>query len=284
MKHSGEIFSDYNIRCYPYTRRITKEDGVRHSHTFWEISYLIYGRCINQFDGKAISMEFTDVAIMRPNDTHQYKFETNQYDYRDLYVSDTLMRSVCDLISPSLYFMLINKKEPISFKLDTVHMSSIEKSATHFDGLTKRDFETDSFYQRLIYRILSLYIDENQNSPGHSLLPRNFADVLRDIEQDPTNVNYDEIIDRIGYSRSHANRMFIKYTGMPLREFLIEAKLIYATVLLTNKEYKIVDIAYMLGYSSQSSFIKAFKKRHKCLPSEYRKSRREKNSFSIDLL
>ena len=272
-----EIFSDYNIKCYPYTRRITREDGVRHSHTFWEITYLISGKCLNQFDDKVVSMEFTDVGIMRPSDTHQYKFETKRYDYRDLYVSDAFMRSVCSLISPSLYPMLVSKEEPISFKLDAVHISSIERSASHFDGVLKRDFETDSSYQRLIYRILSLYVDEDRNLSSGSLIPRNFADVLRDIEQDPTSLDNEEIINRIGYSRSHVNRLFVKYTGMPLREFLIRAKLIYATVLLSNKNYKIVDIAYMLGYSSQSSFIKAFKNHYKCLPSEYRKEKSEKN-------
>ena len=279
MNDTRTVFSDYHIRYCPYTRRITVYNSVFHSHTFWEISYVLSGMFYNQCNGKEFPMVFTDVVILRPKDTHKYRFETSEFDYRDLYVPDELMKLVCDLISPSLYSALINAEYPITFKLDAVHISSIEKSASYFENFRTRNAEADDAYKRLVYRILSLYMDIEQNRFTNCSVPDNIANLLRSIERNPIEFNPDSVIKKMGYSRSHVNRLFLKYAGMPLRDFILQAKLVYASDLILNNDYKLVDIAYLLGFGSQSSFIKAFKKFHGCLPSEYRNNKSKEKLF-----
>ena len=67
------------------------------------------------------------------------------------------------------------------------------------------------------------------------------------------------LTDATGYSRSQLARLFKKYTGLTLFEYLDNLKLNYALTLLQTGEESVLDIAMTLGYDSVSHFIKRFK-------------------------
>lgn len=82
-----------------------------------------------------------------------------------------------------------------------------------------------------------------------------------------TDLNAEELAQMQHISIHHLHRIFKEETGKNLFETIKSIRLQKAaSLLLTNKYATISEIALMCGYSSQTSFIKAFKERFHTTP------------------
>lgn len=86
-----------------------------------------------------------------------------------------------------------------------------------------------------------------------------------------TDLNVAELAQMNELSSHHLHRIFKEETGKNLFETIKSIRLQKAaSLLLTNKYATISQIARMCGYSSQTSFIKAFKERFNTTPKVWR--------------
>lgn len=74
----------------------------------------------------------------------------------------------------------------------------------------------------------------------------------------------------VGMSETLLKKEFKEMYGVTMFNYHTNQKMNYAIKLFENEEISIKDVAYSLGYSSQSKFSSSFKKVHGRLPSEYR--------------
>ena len=81
------------------------------------------------------------------------------------------------------------------------------------------------------------------------------------------------ISHHIGMSKSHFAHLFRSYTGMTFVDFLTAERIKRAETFFLDPKMHIVDIAYESGFSSISSFNRAFRKVKGCSPTEFRKTR-----------
>lgn len=82
-----------------------------------------------------------------------------------------------------------------------------------------------------------------------------------------TELNVAELAERERISVHHLHRIFKEETGKNLYETIKSIRLQKAaSLLLTNRYATVSEIARMCGYSSQTSFIKAFKERFHTTP------------------
>lgn len=77
---------------------------------------------------------------------------------------------------------------------------------------------------------------------------------------------------QFGLSETSLRTQFVGYTGHTLRDFTYEVRMKKAMELLTEGQMPIRDIAYQLGYESQSSFGRAFHKKYGRSPRSFRAS------------
>ena len=89
------------------------------------------------------------------------------------------------------------------------------------------------------------------------------------------NVTIEDLAKQAGFSQYHFIRIFKNETGMTPYEYIINIRLNTAKYLLRNSQLSIKDICFNTGFSSESVFCNAFKKRLGITPTEYRKQ--EKN-------
>lgn len=82
----------------------------------------------------------------------------------------------------------------------------------------------------------------------------------------------DDISHHIGVSKYHFSHLFKKYTNMTFIDFLTTERIKRAEFLILNPKAHIVDIAFDSGFSSVSSFNRAFKKIKGISPSEFRET------------
>ena len=90
------------------------------------------------------------------------------------------------------------------------------------------------------------------------------------------NLNVEMLTREIGISRTHLHRRMKEMTGTAPSDFIRNLRLQQATVLLENKDLSITQIAYAVGFTSQTHFSSAFKKVYGLSPMEYAQSNRNR--------
>lgn len=83
-------------------------------------------------------------------------------------------------------------------------------------------------------------------------------------------VSVKNIADVIGLNPSYLSKLFIKETGISVKDFITRAKISTAENMLRYSDFSYLDISLALGFSSQSAFISVFKKINGMTPKKYR--------------
>ena len=76
--------------------------------------------------------------------------------------------------------------------------------------------------------------------------------------------------NKYGYSSTYLGKIFHKITGVSFSNYLLNARINKAKLLLKTTDYTISEIADELGYYDTSHFINQFKKIVGCSPNAYR--------------
>ena len=79
----------------------------------------------------------------------------------------------------------------------------------------------------------------------------------------------EELAKVVGLNIKQLKIGFKEMYGMPVYTFLLNYKLDYAKQLLEEEELSVNEIATLIGYSSSSHFIAAFKKKYGLSPKKY---------------
>jgi len=72
---------------------------------------------------------------------------------------------------------------------------------------------------------------------------------------------------------SYLSKIFSEEMGVPIKAYILKAKITTAQNMLVFSDFSIADIAYSLGFSSQSTFTAAFRKISGTTPMQYRNMR-----------
>lgn len=84
-------------------------------------------------------------------------------------------------------------------------------------------------------------------------------------------ITVSDVAVRLGLSRRHSQRIFRKFTGRSIIDYVIQRKVERTAMLLINSELTLNDIAFKYGWDSQQSFSKCFKQRLGITPGSLRK-------------
>ncbi|MEC0265279.1 helix-turn-helix domain-containing protein [Paenibacillus anseongense] len=91
-----------------------------------------------------------------------------------------------------------------------------------------------------------------------------------------------EIADDVGISSSLASQIFKQETGETIYNYLTRLRLERAADLLLKTENKISDIAIMVGYQHENSFIRSFRKFKNITPGKYRDMMRTRTDAMLE--
>jgi len=104
---------------------------------------------------------------------------------------------------------------------------------------------------------------------SHSKLANNLMNYINEHIQ--TDINIDQLSSDFGISKFHFHKIFKEQMGTNIYETIKSIRLQKASnLLITNKYSTITEIASMCGYSSQTSFLRAFKQRFEQTPKVWR--------------
>lgn len=126
--------------------------------------------------------------------------------------------------------------------------------------------------ETLLYQIEDLYTDSDQQVVnGH----KNYYDkvqlVKAIIENDLSkNHTINELAKEVGTNEQYIKKYFKQYFGKTVMNYATSAKMEYAKKLIMTGEYRISDVARMIGYKHSTHFTSAFKKYFGFIPNSLR--------------
>lgn len=119
-----------------------------------------------------------------------------------------------------------------------------------YSQLTKKGMDTDKLSQKQIYSDMLDYIKLNRAN----------------------NLHVSDIALHFGYNEKYLSHLFRQLSGVPLKQFILKAKIAEASYLLTDTNLSIGEIAVKLGYTDAHNFARTYKKCTGLSPSAYRES------------
>lgn len=155
----------------------------------------------------------------------------------------------------------------------------------------KVEIKNEFFIQGLLFKFISALILEDNNIAKQDTSVKinyNLDNLYIKKALEYINLNYEnsitvnEIANYLNLNRSYLTYIFKKNLNVTPQEFLLNFKTIKAAELLHITDYPVQAIANVLGYGSESSFCKAFKKIMGTSPAKYRKDKIHKfNNIKI---
>ena len=94
------------------------------------------------------------------------------------------------------------------------------------------------------------------------------ADICRYMEQ-TDDLSLSGVAEKFGYSPEHLSRRFHAEKGISYRSYCDQIRMRRASVLLQREPGNLAFVAERLGYSDESSFIRAFKRMYGITPRVY---------------
>ena len=96
--------------------------------------------------------------------------------------------------------------------------------------------------------------------------------------------NIESIVDEVGISRTQLHRKLKELTGFSAAKFVQNLRMQQAAELLKEGKANIAEIAYSVGFASQSHFATTFKQYYGLTPSEYLRQYNEENGSDSGII
>lgn len=252
--------------CQP-AQETPEQDLVKHSISIYLGRTAKYERRAN---GRVVKerLHYGDIIINGYQKTRWY----NEGEYLLLHLEPSLVaQAAADLIDTDSIELVeqFKTRDPL-----IQHLGLALKSELESDGMGSR------VYAESLFNTLCFHLVRHYSTSGQKILT-NFDSLPKDklryaIDYINENIEKDltlaEISSSVGMSPYHFARAFKQVTGLPPHQYLIQRRIEKAKLLLTKTDLAIAEIAYHVGFASQSHFTTLFRKHTTTTPKAYRDS------------
>ena len=261
------------IRIYQVGENIMEkgsEIGFHKQHCC-EISYVASGEALFYADGKCTLLSKGDIQIISKGCMHKIA-AGNSSKLRYLFLG-------FDIVTDS---GVGGELKVFYDRADGVVVKDDGTVASLFNAFVN-ELCHDSKYSRELYgdyaRIMLMNIFRNCTDIKHKgtsfeadrqLLGGTVFAIMKYIDANIMSVNrVSDIAENLNYSPAYISRIFKQKMGINIKSYLDERKIEKAAQLLSEKTYKINEVASMLGFEDYSGFCKKFRRITGCTPTEY---------------
>lgn len=246
------------------------QDTFTHSHSFYEIFYVTEGEITHIQNGKKQLIQTGDMFFLRPNDIHTFK-RTGECTHRDIVISIQLFENAARYVSPTLLDEINQSVSPVHIKIDSAQIEYLEKLLNFIKYMSpsvekNKPYLINSF---VAHALGFLYFSDQEEKPPY---PRWFQSLLANLN-DPVHIKagIQSAMSEVNYNYIYVSRIFKKYIGVTMTEYLTQKRMDLAKVYLATTKMNIAQIAEEVGYPYPYRFNQVFKEYHHCTPKEYRK-------------
>lgn len=254
-----------------------------HSHTFFEMIYVLHGTCKNIFSSHSISMHEGDICIVAPTIVHAlsafsddcvvYNFIMKSQTFEAVFLN-TLPKygTLHDFFSRALYAP--GSQFYLYFKTgkDQQLLNMLEK-------ILEEHHNQKLYCSSMTNALLTIFfINLLRNHEKNMIVPNpvgkkqenNIIFILKYIEMHYNSLTLSELATFFNYSERHLTRILKNYTGQTFSTLIQNVRLSRAAELLKQPELSVTTIMEEIGYSNITHFYRIFEKKFGMTPAEYR--------------
>jgi AraC-like DNA-binding protein len=252
-----------------------------HGHSFLELHYVFEGEGIEKINGIEHVMKPGTFAVIFPYQVHEMHIKENSRVR--LY---NLCLSTKTMFDQDEYGLVMNR---LLFDTD-LHERTIfdidSDAAEKFNTLLHEmqvEYEEDNAWKNFMLKakIIEFFIILDRYRRPHST--KSSVDPAKTLGNDTwsiihyvyknwnTNITLKSLSNLFYLSESYISKMFKQCLGISFYSFLMNLRIENACSLLTSSKMSITDIAFEVGYSSYSTFVRVFHKQKGVSPVTYRR-------------
>ena len=266
--------------CYSYRSTVYDVNtfpSSLHSHDYYELVIFVEGEINYVCESSVYSPKRGDVIIIPPGKFHMSKLKGERTHYkRHVFY---LYPNAFDAVGASLADILIRTGEGVHFSLSSREREEELLTLTEklSSALKKRE---DGLSRALAFGyIIEIFCLLNRKDIRHSgeseRLPENILALQQYLDAHYTEINsVSEVAEHFFYSREYVSRLFKKYYDTTILDYIHKLRISKSRALIAEG-MPIIDVCYAVGFSSLSTFIRAFRTATDMTPSEYRRMVRD---------
>lgn len=247
------------------------KNSYLHKHVdFYEVFFVVSGEPIHFYQGRQQTLHKNQMFIFKPGAKHHLYTEPHKSFHFSLFAKPKFIEHLLET-HPYLH-NIFKGRNYLYCEMTDLEFNYIYTMA---DSLIHQPDEDEKVYL-LLSNILMIMKWYN----NHFLLEQDNAyvsDILEKMHNHTfLNTTMNDIYKRYPISQRILTRDFKKHIGMTMIQYQKVQKLKYAAQLLIRSDYKITDIAGMVGYDSLSYFVRSFEQEYGMAPRKYRDSHTRK--------
>lgn len=247
-----------------------------HSHSFYEIYFLIKGSRTIVFEHNKVNIEPGSFVIIPPFVPHLTEggvFERVNIFFSPEYI-DKMFKSAPLFDDTGAYTIDRN-----SFKI----ISKLLDDATNLPKLNYANNFVNYDYTILTCFLNTIlwYINNSELSPialdFDAKKKKTDKEILKIVEYINNNpdkkITLEHLCKTFFFTKSNLYKRFNSFISMPIGEYILLTKLNYAKKLLHTTQKSLEDVSFACGFSSSNYFSLIFKKKFGLSPMQFRKLR-----------
>lgn len=243
-----------------------------HTHTHYEAFVVVEGKIIHKINEKQYEMVAGDACFIRPPDKHALYSPKNAPVKT---INFTLKSEYAEALMSLFKINIadIDENSDLSFRIDAAKLRKTVNETILIQSLKNVSLNDKIMRCKILFNELFGEFAK-QKFIGQENTPEWVENLLVTLS-DPLISDMSikkQLATSSNYSYSSMIRLFKKYTGYTIIEYIHMKKIEYAADLLSHSDKKILEIASMLGYDSLSHFNHLFKRYTGMTPSQCRKA------------
>lgn len=253
----------------------------RHSHTYYEIIYIIKGSGIHQLNKNLIPYQSGNLFVLSTDDEHYFDIkETTRFffiKFTDTYFNSNKKLS-CDefLLNTPENFMRDKSLKENVLKLDATCASILKNTIDNIRAYnSKANISTSpiAFYQILsIFGLIKESLQQqNIKITGSGIDNDQIISYIHQNIYNPKLVQIKTIAKHFNISQSYFGTYFKRNFMISYREYCNKLRTQLIEKRILNKQLSIKQIAYEFGFTDESHLSNYFKKQTNLKPSTVKK-------------
>lgn len=270
-----QLSNQYIFSLFNSMKKRKSNRFKNHHHTDMELGLILKGKGEYILNGVKYTADEGDIFIARSNETHCIPtISTDSLVAFNIQLSPFFLWNICsDYIPPNKIQALINPDIPITHKLHDPEISHCMKTIS--DLMESNDEAALFTIRSYVVKVVTM-ISEKADVSDIALTPpvKHLDDIQKSIgyirRNFSTHINLDNMAKNAAMSPSYFSKTFKAVTGVSPYNYLMTIRIEKALESLKNTNKTIMEIALECGFTSITSFNKAFKKSVGCIPTDIR--------------
>lgn len=255
-------------------------NSVEHAHDFIELVYVVSGSAEHYHDDAERKVKPGDCFLIDIGSRHRYCNDTDDFKlinclFQPSFLSDSIKDDeMFKTLACNVFLTVEGADKPGSIFVESAAAPGVHAVlAQMIDEMSQKKTGYLEVLQSLL-KVVLIYLFRGL-APASQ--PRIITDVLEYINVAcDKKLNVETISESMFFSPAYISRIFKKYTGMNLSDYIRERRMESVAKKLAGSDASIDRIIIDAGYSDKKGFYEQFARFYGCTPGEFRRRNRNK--------